>query len=152
MRSGRETVPVAPIVALVALAFCVVAPSSDARAGTSACAGADPAIVSARMAGATPDGELTRNAVAVTVTNLGNADQGKRVLQSVDTYQNGTKVGAKGIPPLAAGQSYTFTYSFERSAAAGTGTTKLRFQLTPQQATTGATDCNIANDRYVFSV
>jgi hypothetical protein len=119
---------------------------------SSTCSGPDPALVSARV-DTTPGDSLTHYTVSVTVVNLGNERQASNVLQSVDVFQDDTKVGQKGIPPLAPGKSYTFPYDLERSADAGVGTTVLRLQLrVPPSSSPSDEDCNPSNDRFVLSV
>lgn len=72
--------------------------------------------------------------VRVTVTNPGNESQAGNVLQFVDVSQYGDRLDDKGIPPLAPGESYTWTYVWKRSADAGRGTTPLNFRYRPPQS------------------
>jgi hypothetical protein len=64
----------------------------------------------------------------VRLTNNG-ANQSSSTLQAVDIYKGPVKLDSKSIPPLKAGQSFTFAYVSDRSSDAGTGTTHLRFVL-----------------------
>jgi len=102
-----------------------------AAAPSAACSGPNPGITSVAVKSVTPDGNLNRYELTGTVVNQGDAAQAKDTLQFVDIYlgEAGDKLDAKGIPPLAPGQSYTFSYSFVRSHDAGNGTTKLRFKM-----------------------
>lgn len=75
-------------------------------------------------------GNLNHYQIAGTVVNNGPT-QASNVLQSVDIYQGPNKLDTRSIPPLKAGQSYSFTYTSDRAADAGKGTTTLKFQLDP---------------------
>ena len=87
------------------------------------------------------------------VTNLGSKKQATNVLQFVDVYLNGTKVDSRGIPPLAAGKSYTFGYDVKRASDAGEGTSHLRFQLDFRQPNPpGSQDCNPTNDVFRLNI
>lgn len=112
---------------------------------TSSCYGSNLALTSATVKGVTPAGALNQYQIGATVTNLGNAPEPNNTLQFVNMYQAevGEKLDAKGVPPLMPGQSYTVTYTYQRSRDAGNGTTKLAFQLAPVQPACLAT----ANDR-----
>ena len=77
--------------------------------------------------------------------NAGSSSQASNVLQSVDIFDEaGDKLDTKSIPPLAVGQSFTFTYSTERSTGAGKGTTAMGFQLDP------VSPCSTGDDRYTL--
>jgi hypothetical protein len=130
------------LLALLGFALVEVAPA------WAACAGADPAIASVAVKSVAEADGINPYTLAVTVTNDGSQAQAKDVMQFVDIYQvPGEKLDAKGIPPLRAGQSYTFTYVTMRSAEAGNGTTHLRFQLDVRQPSrAAAANCNGAND------
>jgi len=93
------------------------------------CHGADPVIasVTSRLAG--DNGMLNRYAVHVVVTNRGQRRQPPNDLQSVDIIENGQKVGEKGVPPLAPGQSYAFDHVYQRSSEAEDGSTHFTFRL-----------------------
>ena len=100
------------------------------------CSGSDLAV-SARVAGVTTDGNgLNHYALAVTVKNEGGGSSG---WQFVDVFKNGEKKDAKGIPSLASGQSYTYTYHYNRAADAGNGTLALDFRLERPSCNTNST-------------
>ena len=113
-------------------------------AGT--CAGPDPAIGKVAVSGVTQSGNLSNYHITGTVTNMGSATQAKDVLQSVDIYMADQKLDAKSIPPLAAGQSATFDYTYQRSKDAGQGTTRLRFALDMHNPGGTAQNCSTQND------
>ncbi len=117
------------------------------------CAGADPAIVSVGVKNVTRDGALNTYHITGTVTNVGSQAQANNVLQFVDIYMAEQKLDAKSIPPLAAGQSYTFTYDYQRSPDAGAGSTHLRFQIEVRQPSpAGSQDCNPSNGTYTLTL
>lgn len=76
----------------------------------------------------TSDGKLSHYQINGVVRNNG-ANQSSSTLQAVDVYKGPVKLDSKSIPPLRAGQSFTFTYVSNRSSDAGTGTSHLRFLL-----------------------
>lgn len=76
----------------------------------------------------TSDGNLNHYQIDGVVTNNGAA-QSSSTLQAVDVYKGPVKLDSKSVPPLKAGQSFTFTYVSDRSSDAGTGTSHLRFVL-----------------------
>lgn len=132
---------------LMAAALFTVRPA-EANAAV-ACAGADPALVSARVQGTSSDGRVNRYSLAIRVANLGRAKQPSNVLQSVEIYQNDIKLDTKGLPPLRPGQNYSFTYIFQRSIDAGDGTSTLALKLVMRQPSPpGKQDCRAANDTY----
>ena len=49
----------------------------------------------------------------------------------MDVFNAEDKLDTKSVPPLKAGESFTFTYVSIRSSQAGKGTTQLGFQLDP---------------------
>lgn len=108
------------------------------------CSGADPAIVGASLKSATPNGDLTHYVVDVTVTNRGGAGQPSNLLQSVDVYQDATKVDQKGVLPLKPGQTAVVEYRFDRSNQAAHRSTRLRFQL--HVISPSGFDCNAGDD------
>jgi hypothetical protein len=79
--------------------------------------------------------------VRVTVTNRASESQPGNVLQFVDVTQYGDRLDDKGIPPLAPGESYSWTYVWKRSAEAGSGTTPLNFHYRPSQAALASDAC-----------
>ena len=121
-------------------------------AASAACAGADPAIVSVTVKGVSPSSGLNNYELTGTVVNNGSA-QDSNVLQFVDILQNGQKLDAKAVPPLAAGQSYTFTYVSQRSKDAGLGSSKLTFQMdvTQPSGVPNAADCDASNDSFTLT-
>jgi hypothetical protein len=140
-------IPTLPATLLGALVL-----ASGASGIALACTGANPAIVSAGASAPIRDGAHNRFSVKVTVTNKGTAGQPSNLLQTVDIVQDQTKVGAKGVPPLKPGQSYSFTYSFVRAFSAAPGTTHLIFRLHVDQPSGSSQDCNLADDRYRLNV
>jgi hypothetical protein len=92
------------------------------------------AISSAAWKTTNTDGSIANVQVAVTVTNSGSAKEPSNTLQSVEIWQDGTKTGTKGIPPLGPGRSYTFTYTAQRNRQAPVGTTHLVFKLVGDNA------------------
>jgi hypothetical protein len=98
-----------------------------AMSGTSC---ADPAITMAVASPVAGNADLNTYDVAVTVKNLGGKAQPATLLQSVEFYQNATKVDQKGLQPLKPGGSQTVHYRMQRSSEARPGTTRVRVQLT----------------------
>jgi hypothetical protein len=94
---------------------------------TNACAG--PAITHAVASQAGSNGDLNTYDVAITVRNTGSQGEPSSLLQSVQVYQDQTKVDQKGTQPLAAGGSTTVHYRFSRSSEAEQGSTHLHFRL-----------------------
>jgi len=119
----------------------------SANAAAASCAGADPAIVSAKVQSVVSNGGVNHYTLVGKVTNLGSAKQASNVLQFVDIYQNGTRLEDRGVPPLAPGQSYTFSYDWQRASDAGNGTTTMNFSLRmTSPSPPGNEDCNPANN------
>ena len=114
---------------------------------TSACQGADPAITNVVSSSSENNG-LTHFTLTTTVVNLGSQAQPGNELQSVDIYLDGVKNGEKGIPPLRAGQQYSFTYDVSRASDAEAGSTKVKLHLVHH----GAQNCNDAKDRYQLKI
>lgn len=133
-----------------ALLAIMLAQTSGYQSGSPSqqCSGADPAVVSAGIQNVAHDATVNRYTIAITVVNRGSAKQPSNLLQSLAIYQDATKVGQKGVPPLKPGQSYTLTYVFVRSNEAVAGSTRLRFTLVLQNyPQPGSQDCNPGNDR-----
>ena len=123
----------------IAIALLLFMQSGGLVSASSSCSGAGPAIVSVAV---NASNALNRYELTGTVVNLGSAAQPYNTVQSVDIFSNGVKLDTKSIPPLQAGESYVFSYGSERPSA-GTGTTKLRFQIdVAQPASAGSQDCN----------
>jgi len=137
-------------IAILAL-FAIVATLGTAPAPT--CAGANPAIVSVAVENVAANGALNTYHITGTVTNLGSQPQANNVLQFVDMYMAREKLDAKGIPPLAPGQSYTFAFDYQRSHDAGNGSTNLRFQIDMHQPSPPTLeDCNPRNGTYTLTL
>jgi hypothetical protein len=112
----------------------------------SGCEGADPAITDVTTS-QTSNAGLTSYALKVTVTNLGSQAQSGNVMQSVVVRLDHEKNGEKGVPPLAAGAKYTFSYAVQRAHGSGTGTTTVDFRLIMDRPSgVGPQDCSTAND------
>jgi hypothetical protein len=117
----------------------------------STCNGVDLAVGSVAVKSVSTSGDLNRYEIGGTVTNVGSASQGSDALQSVDIYDGKDKLDSKSIPPLKVGQSYAFSYVATRSAAAGNGTTRLRFQLNVSHPSPADSQtCNMSNDSYTL--
>ena len=123
-------------------------------AQNTACSGADPAIVSVRVASSTVQAGNTIYHLTGIVQNVGKVKQASNVLQFIDIDIGGTgKVDSRGVPPLAPGQRYTFGYDFKRSSGAGLGSSRLHFKLDFRQPSPpGSQDCNPANDEFTLRV
>jgi|GEM_PF-747604 len=127
---------------LIAQTLAVSAPAS------AACSGADPALVSVRLASVMPEGGNKRYRFSGRVVNVGRSGQPSNTLQFVEIYDRGIKLDNRGIPPLRPGGSYTFGYDYLRSADAGDGTSKLTFVIHMRSPTGSAQNCSPNNDRY----
>jgi hypothetical protein len=111
-------------------------------APAASCHGSDPEITSVVVKSVEAAGSVTRYHLAGTVLNMGASSQASNLLQSVDIFDAEDKLDTKSIPPLKAGESFTFAYVSVRSSQAGKGTTQLGFQLDP------ISPCSVGNDRY----
>jgi subtilase family serine protease len=111
-----------------------------------ACHGIDLGITSVKVAKVTSNGSLNKYTLVGTVANLGDQRQPSNALQFVDLFTNGQRVEDRGIPPLAPGQSYTFSYIWPRATDAGSNTTVMRFSLRMVPPSAGNSDCNPSND------
>lgn len=112
-----------------------------------ACAAAGPTIVAAHASAPVPNGSLSHYVVTIDVKNSGRSKQGSNVLQSVDVYQNGTKVDAKSVPPLAPDQTFAAQYAFDRAAEARPNSTSFLFRL-DVHSPASARPCSEANAVY----
>lgn len=121
---------------------------TGAAAVAATCAGANPAITAVAVKNVTSDGRLNDYHIVGTVTNLGSSGQPNNTLQFVDIWQYGNKLDDKGIPPLAPGQSASFSYMWQRSAEAARGTTVLNFRMRMEQGS----DCNPGNGTYSLTL
>ena len=87
------------------------------------------------------------------VKNLGSSDEPSSLLQSVQVFQDATRVDQKGAPPLRAGGAATVHYRLQRSSEARPGTTHLRFQLVLRNPHgVPITNCSTSNDTYRINV
>jgi hypothetical protein len=124
-------------------ALCALALLPGA-ASAATCAGPNPSITSVVVKNVTNSGTVDVYHLSGTVMNLGSQGQPPNALQFVDIYVDTVKRDDRGIPPLAAGKSYTFGYDWTRSADAGRGTTTIRFRLDMRQGS----NCNPSNGSY----
>ena len=123
-----------------AATLLLLLPAVAAPAAT--CHGSDPRITSVVVKSVETAGSVSRYHLNGTVVNMGATGQPSNLLQSVDIFDAEDKLDTKSIPPLKAGDSFTFTYVSVRSSQAGKGTTQLGFQLDP------ISPCSVGNDRY----
>ena len=131
-------------VLLTALSLPILAMTSNACV--------DPAITAAVAHQLGNNGDLTTYDVAITVKNVGSAAEPSSLLQSVQVFQDATKVDQKGTPPLAAGGSATVHYRFQRTSEGRPGSTHLRFSLVLHDPHGPVTDCSTANNTYRINV
>jgi hypothetical protein len=123
-------------------ALLLFAQPTPSPAGT--CSGADPAVVSVVVKGVQSGGGINTYTLTSKVVNLGSAAQAANTLQFVDIYKGSTKKDSRAVPPLKAGESFTFNYVATRSAQAGSGTTALSFQM-DVRSPRGSQDCSTGN-------
>jgi hypothetical protein len=127
-----------------------LATSTPAFAST--CNGVDLAVGSVSVRSVSTSGSLNRYNITGTVTNVGSQSQGADALQSVDIYQADQKLDSKSVPPLKAGQAYSFSYVSMRSTDAGSGTSHLRFQLNVKHPSPADSQiCNMVNDSFTLT-
>ena len=93
------------------------------------CNGAQPSVVAVTLHSVTRTSYLNRYQINATVTNRGDQAQAGNTLQFLDVVYYGGRIDARGIPPLGAGQSYTVTYVWPRSADAGRWTSPVDFRI-----------------------
>ena len=108
-------------------ALALAAPAIAQAACTS------PIVTSARVVDVAHDSWLDHYDIAVTIANASSTPQPGNTMQFVSVFDAGSKLDARGIPPLAPGASYTTHYTFTRSADAGDGTTVLAFLVQMHQ-------------------
>lgn len=125
-------------VLLTALSLPVLAMTSTACA--------QPAIASAVARQVGDNGDLTTYDVAVSVKNAGRGAEASSLLQSVQVYQDATKVDQMGAPPLSPGRVATVHYRFSRSSEAHARSTHLRFKLVATDPHRKTTSCSVASD------
>lgn len=117
---------------------------------TGACA--NPSILSARVQSVTNNGGLNHYTIAITVQNQGALRQPSNLLQSVDVLQDDQKVGKIGLQPLGPKQSQKVTYSFDRAADAGVGTTNLTFSLDFNGRSGDNVNCRAGTQSFTISL
>jgi len=122
--------------------------AAAAMTSAPACQGVDMAIT-AITSTSTQSTDVTRFTLTVTVANLGTKNEPGNTLQSVEIVLDDNKNGQKGVPPLRAGQKYTFTYDVLRANDTEPGSTIVKFHIVQQSA---VQDCNPANDSYRIAV
>ena len=134
------------------LTAALVLACTPAALAASPCTGADPALTSAAVKNVTTDGGINHYTISGVVTNVGTAKQASNVLQFVDIYRDREKMDNIGIPPLKPGQSYTYSWTFDRSTGAGQGTTRLhlRLRMTNPPGGSPSQNCNADNDTRVI--
>jgi len=110
-----------------------------------------PAITTAVASQVGNNGDLKTYDVAISVKNGGSAEP-LSLLQSVQVFQNGTKVDQKGTPPLRAGGTATVHYRLQRSSDARPGTTHLRFSLVARDPHGAVSNCSTAQSSYRINV
>jgi hypothetical protein len=128
---------------LMALSVPLLAVSGNACAA--------PAITGAVANELGSNGDLNTYDVAITVKNTG-ASEPSSVLQSVQVFQDATKVDQMGTPPLAAGASATVHYRLQRSSDARPGSTHLRFSIVMHDPHRPVADCSGQNATYRINV
>ena len=125
--------------------------AAAAMSAAPTCTGADPAIKSV-VSTQSQSGDVNHFTLTITVANLGSKRQAANTLQSVVIVLDGTKNGEKGIPPLAPGKEYSFTYDVQRAADTEPGSTHVRLHLRVHNQSPPAADCNLGNDDYRIDV
>jgi subtilase family serine protease len=133
---------------MLALLLAPLLFGAPVMAASTSCTGADPGITKAAVQSTTTNGNLNHYVIAITVQNMGTANQPSNLLQSVNVYQNGDKVDQKGLQPLSPGKSQTVTYAFDRASEARAHTTHFRFMLT----TPSGSNCSADNDSFRLDV
>jgi archaellum component FlaG (FlaF/FlaG flagellin family) len=127
------------------LALFIVA-QLPAGQSASACTGPSASIANVTTSQSTDSNGLDRYTLTIAVKNVGSQSQKSNVLQSVDIFLDHAKNGEKGVPPLRAGQTYSFTYDVQRAEDARRGSTSVDLRLTP--ATANSRNCSVAIEKY----
>ncbi|HEY7993308.1 MAG TPA: hypothetical protein VID24_03825 [Candidatus Eremiobacteraceae bacterium] len=128
----------------------MIALMSSVLIAAAACA--NPSIVSTAVQSVTTDsGGLNHYTIGVTVQNLGTVRQPSDLLQSIVVEQDGERVDVIGLLPLRPRQTQHVTYSFVRSAEAGTGTTSFSFALELNKTGANA-DCHAGVERSTLDI
>ena len=96
-------------------------------------------------------GKLNTYHLLAKITNTGREAQAVDTLQFIDIFQLSDKLDAKGVPPLAPGQTYTVAYDVMRSPDAGNGTTTLTFLLDSRRPASANAQSCIASTGYAIS-
>jgi hypothetical protein len=110
-----------------------------------ACNGPSTSIASVRTyAPSTDVNGVNIYRIGVTIENLGKGNQADNALDSVVMYQQGEKTDEKGLKPLAAGDSQTVFFTYQRSGGPRRGTTNLRFRIAVTQPGTNERRCECA--------
>jgi hypothetical protein len=96
-----------------------------------ACMGSMPSITHVGVQSTSSSGGLNRYRIVITVENLGSMSQPSNVVQTVDIYdaQAGTKLDARGIPPIGVGGTQHAYYDWMRSSDAAARSSTLLFRL-----------------------
>jgi hypothetical protein len=115
------------------------------------CAG--PTIVSATQTSMHRDGARNVYETAIVVKNMGSHEQSSSLLESVEVFQDDTKVGEIGLLPIAPGHSQTVHYELQRSAGGRKGSTQLQFRLvTDDPHGMASTACSASTHGYRLDV
>jgi hypothetical protein len=112
---------------------------------------ANPSILSAIQSVST-NGGLNHYTIAITVQNQGSMRQPSNLLQSVDVFQDGSRVDRIGLQPLRPNQMQKVTYGFDRAADAGDGTTHFIFSLDFNGRSGKNVDCGAGNESFTLAV
>jgi hypothetical protein len=113
---------------------------------------ANPSILSAGVQSVTTNDGLKHFTIAITVQNQGDIRQPGNLLQSVDVFQDGLQVDRIGLKPLSPRQRQKVTYSFDRAADAGVGTTNLTFTLDFNGRAGNNVNCDAGNETITTTV
>jgi hypothetical protein len=114
----------------MSIALLVIAQATMGTAAAATCSGVALSLTNTGVKSVSTQGNLNTFTLTGTVMNMGSQGQPSNTLQFVNVYQTDVKLNDRGIPPLAPGQSYTFTYDSQRSVQAGKGTSTIIFRLT----------------------
>ncbi len=133
------------IIRIVSAALLLMA-QLPLAAHASTCGGANPAVTAAVVKSVVPSGKVNQYHIQGTVTNLGSQGQASNTLQFVDIYEGASqeRLNDRGIPPLQPGQTYQFSYVWNRALDAGQNSTTLEFRVRMVQGT----NCNTGNAIY----
>ncbi len=123
--------------------FALCASMLVSAAPALACTGPNPAIDWVKIQHVMPQGGENRFTIAANIVNRGSA-QPLDVLQYVSISAYGQRLDRRSIPPLRAGQAFSFIYPYFRSDQAGRGTSTLDFQIVMDRGV----NCNPNNGHY----